>query len=75
MVETKSTNGLTLDDVVYEFFPEEPSGWLYLVIKRPEKLPQGPITVEPGLRVMDVARFTEATIQDLLTYVTARSAP
>ena len=73
MIETKTKNDLTLGDVVYEFFANEPPGWLYLVIKRPEKLPQGPITVKPGLQIMDVARFTEATIRDLVTYVSAKN--
>ena len=73
MIEARTTNGLTLGDVVCEFFADEPPGWLYLVIKRPEKLPQGPITVKPSLRIMDVARFTEATIQDLVTYVSAKN--
>ena len=73
MVDAKPTDSLTLGDVVYEFFSDEPPGWLYLVIKRPEKLPQGPITVKPGLRIMDVSKFTEGTIQDLITYVSARN--
>ncbi len=73
MIETKTTNGLTLGDVVYEFFADEPPGWLVLVVRRPEKPPRGIITLGPGLRIMDVARFTEATIQDLLTYVAARN--
>ncbi len=73
MIEAKPTSGLSLADVVCEFFADEPPGWLYLVIKRPEKLPQGPITVKPGLQIMDVARFTEATIRDLVTYVSAKN--
>ncbi len=73
MIETKTTNDLTLGDVVYEFFADEPPGWLILVVRRPEKPPTGPITVKPGLRIMDVARFTEDTIQDLLTHVMAKN--
>ena len=73
MIETKATNDLTLGDVVCEFFADEPPGWLVLVVRRPEKPPSGPITVKPGLRIIDVARFTEATIQDLITYVSARN--
>ncbi len=73
MIEAKPTNGLSLGDVVYEFFADEPPGWLILVVRRPEKPPTGPITVKPGLRIMDVARFTEATIQDLVTYVSAKN--
>ncbi len=73
MIEARTTNGLTLGDVVYEFFANEPLPWLVLVVRRPEKPPTGPITVKPGLQIMDVVRFTEATIQDLLTYVTARN--
>ena len=73
MVEAKTPNGLSLDDVVYEFFADEPPGWLVLVVRRPEKPPTGPITVKPGLRIMDVAKFTDATIQDLVTYVSAKN--
>ena len=73
MIETKTTNDLTLGDVVYEFFADEPPGWLYLVIKRPEKLPQGFITVKPGLRIMDISRFIEGSIQDLVAYVSAKN--
>ena len=73
MIETKTTNDLTLGDVVYKFFADEPPGWLVLVVRRPENPPTGPITVKPGLRIMDVARFTEATIQDLVTYVSAKN--
>ncbi len=69
-----ATTNLTLDHIADTFFiDDERHKWLYLVIKRPETLPQGPITVKPGLRIMDVARFTEATIQDLITYVSARN--
>ncbi len=73
MVDAKPTDSLTLGDVVYEFFADEPPGWLVLVVRRQEKPPTGPITVKPGLRIMDVARFTEATIQDLVTYVSAKN--
>jgi hypothetical protein len=73
MIETKTTNDLSLGDVVCEFFADEPPGWLVLVVKRPETLSQGPITIEPGLRIMDVARFTESTIQDLVTYISAKN--
>lgn len=66
MIETKTTNDLTLGYVVSEFFADEPPGWLYLVIKRPEKLPQGPITVDPGVRIEDTSKFIERTIQDLV---------
>ncbi len=55
------------------FTDEERSGWLYLVVKRPENLSQGPITIGPGLRIMDIAKFTQATIQDLVTYVMAKN--
>ena len=73
MIEAKPTNGLTLDDVVSEFFADEPPGWLYLVIKRPEKLPQGPITVDPGVRIEDISKFIERTIQDLVTYLVSKN--
>ena len=55
MIDAKAPNGLTLGDVVYEFFSDEPPGWLVLVVRRQEKPPTGPITVKPGLRIMDVA--------------------
>ena len=75
MIEAECTNpGINVDDVLNIFFTEEERrGWQVLVLKRPEKLPQGPITVEPWLRIMDVARFTEVTIQDLVTYVAAKN--
>ena len=73
MIETKTTNDLTLGDVVSEFFADEPPGWLYLVIKRPETLPQGTITVGPGVRIEDISMFIERTIQDLVTYVAAQN--
>jgi len=73
MIETKTTHNLTLGDVVYEFFADEPPGWLVLVVRRPEKPLIAPITVKPGLRIMDVARFVETTIQDLVTYVAAKN--
>ncbi len=69
-----ASTGLNLDHIASTFFTDdERHGWLVLVLKRPEKLQQGPITVKPGLRIMDVARFTEAAIQDLITYVSARN--
>jgi len=65
---------LTLNHITSTFFTEdERCGWKVLVLRRPEKPPTGPITVKPGLQIMDVARFTEATIQDLITYVSARN--
>lgn len=65
---------LTLNHITSTFFTEdERCGLLVLVIRRPRKPPTGPITVKPGLRIMDVARFTEATIQDLVTYVSAKN--
>jgi len=73
MIEAKTTNGLSLGDVVYEFFADEPPGWQYLVIKRPEKLPQGPITVDTGVRIEDISKFIERTIQDLVTYIVSKN--
>ncbi len=65
---------LTINHITSTFFTEdERCGWLVLVVRRPEKPPTGPIIVKPGLRIMDVARFTEATIQDLVTYVSAKN--
>ncbi len=73
MIETKTTNDLTLGDVVSEFFADEPPGWQYLVIKRPEKLPQGPITVGPGVRIEDISKCIERTIQDLVFYIVSKN--
>ncbi len=73
MIETKTTNDLTLGDVVSEFFADEPPGGLYLVIKRPETLPQGPITVGPGVRIEDISKCIERTIQDLVTYIVSKN--
>jgi len=73
MIEANTTNALTLGDVVCEFFADEPAGWLILVVRRPEKLPTGPITIKPGLRIMDVDEFIQAIIQDLVTYVSAKN--
>jgi len=65
---------LTLNHITSTFFTEnERCGWIVLVVRRPEKPPTGPITVKPGLRIMDVARFTESTIRDLVTYVSAKN--
>jgi len=65
---------LTLNHIASTILTEdERRGWLILIVRRPEKPPQGTITLGSGLRIIDVARFTEATIQDLLTYVTARN--
>ena len=65
---------LTINHIASTFFTEdERRGWLFLKLKRPETLPRGPITVEPGLRIMDIAKFTQATIQDLVTYVMAKN--
>jgi len=69
-----SANDLNLDHIASTFFTDdERRGWLVLVFKRPEKVPQGPIPVKPGLQIMDVAKFTEVTIQDLVTYVAAKN--
>ena len=69
-----TTTNLTLDHIANIFFTEdERHGWLALEIKRPEKLPQGPIAVNPGITIMDVAQFIEATIQDLMSYVSAQN--
>jgi len=65
---------LSLNHIASTFFTEDEScGWLVLVVRRPEKPPTGPIIVKPGLRIMDVAKFAEATIRDLLTYVAAKN--
>ena len=68
------TSSLTIDHVASEFFTEnERRGWLVLVVKRLEKLPTGPITIGPSLRIVDVAKFTESTIRDLETYVATKN--
>ncbi len=72
MIEARTTNGLTPGDVVSEFFTDS-TGWLVLVVRRPERLPTGPITIGASLQIVDVAMFIEATIQDLVTYVSARN--
>ncbi len=67
-------SSLTIDHVASEFFTEnERRGWLVLVVKRLEKLTTGPITIGPSLRIVDVAKFTESTIQDLVTYLAAKN--
>jgi len=67
MMEPETTGpALTVDDILNTFFTEEERhGWRYLVVQRPENYPQGPLTVGPGLRIADVAKFAERTIEDL----------
>ena len=68
------SSSLTIDHIASEFFTEnERRGWLVLVVKRLEKLPTGPITIGPSLRIVNVAKFTESTIRDLETYVSAKN--
>ena len=68
------SSSLTIDHVASAFFTEnERRGWKVLVVRQPEKPPTCPITVKPGLQIMDVARFTDATIRDLVTYVAAQN--
>lgn len=65
---------LTFKHITSTFFTEdERHGWLVLVVRRAENPPNGPITVKTGLRIMDVAGFTKATIQDLQSYVSAKN--
>ena len=69
-----ATTNLAPDHIADTFFTDdERHKWQYLVIKRPEKLPQGPITVDTGVRIEDISKFAEATIQDLVTYVAAQN--
>ena len=69
-----TTTDLTLDHIASTFFTEdERRGWLVLKIKQPAKLPQAPIVADSGITIVDVARFTEATVQDLMSYVSARN--
>ena len=66
--------GINLEDVLNTFFMEEDRrGWLYLEVQWPENYPQGPLTVGPGLRITDVAKSAERTIEDLLSYITAQN--
>jgi len=75
MIEPNSISAtVTADDVSNIFFTEEERrGWLYLVVKRPENYPQGPLTVGPGLRIADVAKCAERTIGDLVSYLSAKN--
>jgi len=67
-------NRLTLDCVAYEFFTEDQRrAWLVLDVRRSEKPPTGPITVGPSQRIVVVSKFTESTIRDLVTYVSAKN--
>jgi len=69
-----ATSELTRDHIASTFFTvEERLRWVVLVVNRPERLPQAPITVNPGLKIVDVAQFTKSTIQDLARYVTAKN--
>ncbi len=69
-----TTPGVTLGHIANIFFTEdERRGWLALEIKRPERLPQGPIAVNPGVTIIEVAKFIEATIQDLVSYMSAQN--
>src|SRR5262245_57133870 len=54
----------TADDVA-TIFGVSP-GWLYHTIKRPEKYSAGPIAVGPAETVMDVEKFVEVTIKDVI---------
>ena len=76
MIEAECTNpGINVDDVLNIFFTEEERhGWRYLVVKRPEKHPEGPVTIGPGRTVVDVSKFAEATIVDLVVYMAAKNA-
>jgi len=42
------------------------SGWLYVTIKRPEKYPAGPIALGPAETVINVEKFAEITIRDVI---------
>jgi hypothetical protein len=41
-------------------------GWLYLTIKRPEQYPVGPIALGPAETVINVEKFAEITIKDVI---------
>ncbi len=73
MIEAKAPSGLSMGDVVHEFFADEPPGWLALVVGRPEKPPKGPINLGSGLRIVDLDEFIETTVRDLVTFVSARN--
>jgi hypothetical protein len=45
---------------------ELPSRWLYATITRPKKYPAGPIALGPAETVIDVEKFAEITIRDVI---------
>ena len=67
-------SGPTLDIIASIFSTKnERQQWLVLVLNRPEEYPQGPILVSPRVRIIDAAKFAQATIRDLLNYVEAKN--
>ncbi len=66
--------GITLNDVVNTFFTkEERHGWHVLEVERPEQYSAGPIVIGSGRKIIDVAKFAEVTIKDLVSYIAAKN--
>ena|SRR5215813_11438680 len=60
---------IVAEDVVKVFGASPDS--LYLIIKRPEKYPVGPIALGPAETVINVEKFAEITIKDVIQGVHA----
>jgi len=66
--------GITLNDVANTFFTEEERyGWHVLEVERPEQYSAGPIVIGLGRKIIDVAKFAEVTIKDLVSYIAAKN--
>ncbi len=66
--------GITLNDVANTFFTEEERyGWHVLEVERPEQYSAGPIVIGSGRKIIDVAKFAEVTIKDLVSYIAAQN--
>ena len=71
---TSLDTGITLNDVVNTFFTEEERyGWHVLEVERPEQYFAGPIVIGSGRKIIDVAKFAEVTIKDLVSYIAAKN--
>ncbi len=71
---TSLDTGITLNDVVNTFFTkEERHGWHVLEVERPEQYSAGPIVIGSGRKIIDVAKFAEVTIKDLVSYIAAKN--
>jgi hypothetical protein len=67
----RAENHIQAPEIVRVF--EWPPGWLYLTIKRPEKYPAGPIAVGPAVTVINVEKFAERTIKDVIEGIHQRN--